>query len=199
MKKMEKGKIITIDGPSNTGKTTVCEEIIKMSDFIMIKESGRRIKHPKPSTNLSEELYNQKFYFKEEIKRLLEAEELSKKGNNVILDRGPLSILSVAYAFEKTERYKAFENAQDLYKSFSKQTQIVDLSLFFETNLEEINQRNKKVKLSEEWMNDKFIFYQMEFNRKLNLENTRSQIIDTTNNQTQETARYIINLVEELD
>lgn len=42
---------------------------------------------------------NQKYFFKLEIDRLIEANKLANSGKDVFMDRGILEILSVAYSF----------------------------------------------------------------------------------------------------
>ncbi|EOS60724.1 hypothetical protein C815_01184 [Firmicutes bacterium M10-2] len=85
---MNRRKKVIIEGTSNAGKTTICELLSKEENYLMILESGRRVKHPKPSKNYKEEIYNQKFYFAEEIKRFIEADNLIKSNEKIILDRG---------------------------------------------------------------------------------------------------------------
>ena len=187
------GKIISIDGPSNTGKSTICENISRYPQFEYIKESGRRVKHPRPSTNLEEEILNQIFYFKEEEKRIEEAYNLASQGKFVILDRSVLSILSIAYAFEKVGKYQAFSNAKALYEKFNEKMISPDMYIFLEAKPIDLQKRNKSVKLPPSWMNDTFIGYQIEFNRNISNKLNNSFILSTSDRQIDDLINEIIN------
>ena len=102
-------RIIVIDGTSNVGKTTLCENIEKNIQNIAIVPGAslfakiNRERYPKiPAIPQSaeEEKENQRFFFKLELDRINEANRLAKQGKIVFMDRGVLEILSVAYSFK---------------------------------------------------------------------------------------------------
>lgn len=184
------GKIITIDGPSNAGKTTLCDFIAEKYSFKMILESGRRKLHPKPSTNLQEELVNQQFYFDEERIRLNEAIELSRQGFNVVLDRSAISVLSIAYSYEKTGKYNTYEDANIYFdKEFYDFDDVVNKKVILIADLKELKKRNVSQKLPESWVNDKFASCQIEFYKELKM--TDKIILDSSESSLEDLSKYI--------
>ena len=122
------GRIIVIDGTSNAGKTTLCENLAKNVENIIIVPGASlfaKIHHekypeiPPIPKNAEQEKENQKFFFKLELDRLIEANNLAKSDKDVFMDRSVLEILSVAYSFEGINKWKGiYENAEHLYKKF---------------------------------------------------------------------------------
>jgi thymidylate kinase len=109
---MNRGKIIVIEGPSNSGKTTTCQKMRKYCNCFVIDECMEYEKNvPKPSQNYQQEIENQLFFFEIEKRRMNKATMLAMEGKNVILDRCALSTVSIAYAFEKIGKYHAFNHA----------------------------------------------------------------------------------------
>ena len=101
-------RIIVVDGASNAGKTTLCENIEKNIQGIAIVPGAslfakiNRERYPKiPAIpqSVEEEKENQRFFFRLELDRLIEANRLAEQGKTVFMDRGVLEILSVAYSF----------------------------------------------------------------------------------------------------
>ena len=57
---MERGKIIVVEGPSNSGKTTTCKNMKKYSNCEVIEECMIYEKNPpRPSQNYEQEISNQ--------------------------------------------------------------------------------------------------------------------------------------------
>ena len=64
---MNRGKIIVVEGPSNSGKTTTCQNMKNYSNCVVIDECMVYEKNPpRPSKNYEQELQNQEFFFEVE-------------------------------------------------------------------------------------------------------------------------------------
>ena len=152
------GRIIVIDGTSNAGKTTLCENIEKNIQGISIVPGAslfakmnreRYPKIPPIPQSVEKEKENQIFFFALELDRLIEANRLAKQGKTVFMDRGVLEILSVAYSFESINGWNGIYNsAQILYKKFISYTRKMKINLpdkyiWLQANYEEIKRRNK--------------------------------------------------------
>ena len=152
------GRIIVIDGTSNAGKTTLCENIEKKIQDVAVVPGASLFakinyeKYPQiPAIpkNIKDEKENQKFFFKLELDRLEEANRLSKLGKDVFMDRSVLEILSVAYSFEKIKKWDGiYENSEILYKRFIAITkergiELPDKYIWLQADSEEILRRNQ--------------------------------------------------------
>lgn len=110
---MKRGKIIVVEGPSNSGKTTTCQNLKKYDNCVIIDECMVYEKNaPNPSENYEQEISNQLFFFNVERRRMQKATQLALEGKNVILDRCALSIVAIAYAFEQMGSYNTFNHAK---------------------------------------------------------------------------------------
>lgn len=198
------GKIFVIDGTSNAGKTTLCENIKKNIQNIAIipgaslfikKHREKYLEIPPIPKSIEEERQNQKFFFKLELDRLIEANKLAKRGKNVFMDRGVLEILSVAYSFEDIKQWNGiYKSAEMLYNKFiiianKNGINLPDEYVCLQASSEEILKRNKSRKiergqeLSEnDWIEEKLINKQIEFFKKLCIPKNEHKIhlIDTT-------------------
>ena len=179
------GRIIVIDGTSNAGKTTLCENLEKNVKNIVIipgasmfakMNSEKYPQTPPIPKNKEEEIKNQSFFYNLELDRLIQANKLAQAGKDVIMDRGILEILSVAYSFEKINNWDGiFKNAVKLYGDFletvnKKQISLPDKNIWLQANYEEILRRNESRKcergraLSEtEWISKELIDLQIDF------------------------------------
>lgn len=102
---MKRGKVIALEGVSNTGKTTTCEILKKYDDCIIIPEAADWMSAPpKFSKSYEEEIKNQKLFFEMEKKRMEYAKKLVNSERNVIIDRTALSTVAIAYANEKMRK-----------------------------------------------------------------------------------------------
>lgn len=214
------GKIIVIDGTSNAGKTTLCENIEKNIQNIAIvpgaslfaKLSQERYpKIPAIPKSAEEEKENQKFFFRLELDRLIEANKLAKQGKNVFMDRGILEILSVAYSFESINGWKGiYENAMQLYGEFINQANKMGICfpnkyIWLQADCEEIARRNKfrqiergQLLSENNWIESNLINKQIEFFRKVSIQENANKIylIDTNNMTKQEVLKATCNLLK---
>lgn len=213
-------RIIVIDGTSNVGKTTLCENIEKNIQNIAIVPGAslfakiNRERYPKiPAIPQSaeEEKENQRFFFRLELDRLNEANRLAKQGKIVFMDRGVLEILSVAYSFESINGWNGiYKNAQSLYKQFISYARNMGISLpdkyiWLQANYEEIKRRNKLRQkergqlLSEtDWIEESLIGKQIEFFRKTCIPENSDKVclVDTNNMTRQEVLEAVCNLLK---
>ena len=84
---MSRGKIIVVEGPSNSGKTTTCQNMKNYANCVVIDECMvYEKKSPRPSENYQQEISNQLFFFEVE-RRMEKATKFALEGKNVILDR----------------------------------------------------------------------------------------------------------------
>ena len=78
---MNRGKIIVIEGASNSGKTTTCQEIKKYDNCVVIDECMvYEPNPPSPSENYEQELANQLFFFYVEKRRMQKATKFALEG-----------------------------------------------------------------------------------------------------------------------
>lgn len=214
------GRIIVIDGTSNAGKTTLCENIEKNIQNIAIipgaslfakKHKEKYPKIPPIPKSVEEEKQNQKFFFKLELDRLIEANELAKQGKDVFMDRGVLEILSVAYSFEDINKWDGiYKNAEMLYNKFimitnKNRINLPDGYIWLQASSDEILKRNKSRKidrgqeLSEnDWIGEKLINKQIEFFNKLCIPENENKIhlVDTNDMTKQDVLENVCNLLK---
>ena len=213
-------RIIVVDGTSNAGKTTLCENIEKNIQDIGIVPGAslfakiNRERYPKiPAIPQSaeEEKENQKFFFRLELDRLIEANRLAEQGKTVFMDRGVLEILSVAYSFESINGWNGiYKNAQNLYEQFISYARKMGISLpdkyiWLQANYEEIKRRNKLRQqergqlLSEtNWIEESLIGKQIEFFRKMCIPDNSDKVclVDTNNMTKQGVLEAVCNLLK---
>lgn len=166
------GKIIIIDGISNSGKTTFCDYlgtigykiVEEVPDFIDNNKELGFLSNTIPKT-LDEEKNNQNILFNAELLRLKIAKDNAINGKNVIMDRSFLSTVAMAFALEKDLPFKgAYEYSKTLEKKYMEElkriSQFVNISfVFFDVNREVLVERNQKRKkeLSLEWIDEEFL------------------------------------------
>ena len=166
------GKIIIIDGISNSGKTTFCDYlgtigykiVEEVPDFIDNNKELGFLSNTIPKT-LDEEKNNQNILFNAELLRLKIAKDNAINGKNVIMDRSFLSTVAMAFALEKDFPFKgAYEYSKTLEKKYMEElksiSQFVNISfVFFDVNREVLVERNQKRKkeLSLEWIDEDFL------------------------------------------
>lgn len=123
---MNRGRIVVIEGTSCVGKTTLCN-LLKSQGWYVIPEAIRYIEKetnkvgdeasPIPGTQEEEEYYQDQL-FRVELQKIIEANEFSKRGFDVIIDKSALATIATAKAFEKTKGFNGtFERACDCYLS----------------------------------------------------------------------------------
>lgn len=212
------GRIIVVDGTSNAGKTTLCDNLYKNMQKIKIipgasafaRQHGEKYPSIPPIPKcIDEEKENQKFFFNLELDRLIEAAEISKNDVDVFMDRSVLEIISVAYSFESINQWRGiYRNSQILYEKFisimnERGLKSPDTYLWLQASPEEVIRRNlirrqkRGQSLSEnEWIDSSLIKKQIEFFEKLCLGNDKNKfkLIDTNG----KTEKEVLNMVGEL-
>ena len=199
------GRIIVIDGTSNAGKTTLCENLEKKAKNVVIVPGCTEFckKYPEKfgpipaiPTTPEEEMKNQAFFFDVEKERLREASRLSKGSRTtVVMDRSVNEILTVAFAFEKIKGWTGiYKNAANLYRSFLSEMiqegiRRPDKYIWLQASPEEVLRRNvqrekdRGKKLSErDWVDLGIIRWQIRYFQLLSKENkSKFEVLDTNN------------------
>lgn len=174
------GKLIIVDGISNSGKTTLCNSLVN-EDTILVEEVpkfiannlekfGSRMSSTIPKT-IEEEKNNQEIFFQAELERLRIASEIVKSGKNAVLDRSFFSTVAIAFALDKKNSFKgSFDNASKLLREYVNLLNALFSSndvyiVILDVDKHRIPERNKKrVKpLSLEWIEDDFLNKQRHF------------------------------------
>jgi thymidylate kinase len=197
---MERGKIIVVEGPSNSGKTTTCQNIKKHGYCIVIDECMLYERNPpRPSQNYEQELSNQLFFFEIERRRIEKATKLAMQGQNIILDRCALSTVAISYAFEKMGKYPTFKHALDQYEKLFKDDDLLkpDEYIFLYTDDVSTLQRNstRKKELSELWLDNDFTSYQNEFYETIAKKIPNSRRISTTGKDKNYVSKLILQIL----
>lgn len=198
---MNRGKIIVVEGPSNSGKTTTCQNMKNYTNCIVIDECMVYEKNPpRPSQNYEQELENQLFFFEVEKRRMKKATALALEGKNVILDRCALSTVAISYAFERLGKYPAFKHAISQFEKLFNDKELLrpDEYIFLYTNNESIIQRNKTrgKELSESWIDSSFTDYQNEFYEIVSKKIPNSRRISTAGKDKMYVSRIIAQILK---
>ena len=175
-----KGKIIIIDGVSNSGKTTLCNNLVN-KDNILVEEVPKFVRNhpqifngqdmPPLPRNKEEELENQKFILNAEIERIKMAYYIVNSGKNAILDRSFLSTVAIAHSFDDCKNMSGtYMNALLLLKEYTNfiknlmlDSKIDYIILVTDTKtVEERNNSREKI-LSKEWIDKELIEKQNNF------------------------------------
>lgn len=188
-------RLYIIEGTSNSGKTTTAYNLKQVKNLCIFPEFMEHPLAPSPSKNIEQELENQKKFYQIEKERMIYAKELLLNDHIVFFDRSYLSILAVSYAFEKLNRYKAYDNALNLYNLmikeewFIKPEEVFILTASHKDKIERNYSRKKELK--ENWIKEKFEYYQNEFYDIIELQ-SRKRIIDTSGKSKDYASRLII-------
>lgn len=153
---MNRGRIVVIEGTSCVGKTTLCN-LLKNQGWYLIPEAIRYIEKetnkagdeasPIPGTQEEEEYYQDQL-FRVELQKIIEANELSKQGIDVVIDKSALATIATAKAFEKSKGFNGtFKRACDCYLSmvdYLKKNNLIeyDAFLLLTSDYETIIKRN---------------------------------------------------------
>ena len=213
-------RIIVIDGTSNAGKTTLCENIEKNIQNIAIvpgaslfAKINRKIypKVPAIPQSAEEEKENQKFFFTVKLDSLIEANKIAKQGKDVVMDGSVLEILSVAYSFESIKGWNGiYKNSRELYEKFIAYASKMGICLpnkyiWLQANYEEIKRRNKLRQkergqlLSEDnWIEANLINKQIEFFKRMSVPENSDKIylVDTNNMTKYEVSESVCDLLK---
>ncbi len=111
--KMSKGKIVIVEGTSCVGKTTLCESL-QREGWIVLPEAIRYLEKetgkigdeasPIPGSQAEEEYYQDQL-FRVERQKIIEANELRKKGKKVVIDKSAIATVATAKAFEEPKGF----------------------------------------------------------------------------------------------
>lgn len=153
---MERGKIIIIEGTSCVGKTTLCSNLEKLG-WIVIPEAIRYLEvetqkkgdeaSPIPDKQTEEEYYQTQL-FRVELQKIREANYLSNKGFNVVIDKSAIATIATAKAFEESMGFiGTFDSACSKYFNMLQQLnedKIVECDgfLLLTANFDVIKKRN---------------------------------------------------------
>lgn len=216
------GRIIVIDGTSNAGKTTLCNNLAQnMEDVVVIpgasqfakKHPGKYPKIPPIPRTLKEEKENQMFFFELEFDRLREANNLAKGNKTVVMDRSVLEILSVAYSFNDINIWSGiYDNAEELYNKFVQEVKeqkinFPDKHIWLQAEHKEIVKRNRirQIELGQElsqedWISKELIDKQIDFFSIIAEQNRDKFLHIDTNQKSKEKvmqeAKILLNLRE---
>ena len=154
---MNEGKIVIVEGTSGVGKTTLCEKL-KNYGWIVLPEAIRYLEKetgkkgdeasPIPGSQEEEEYYQDQL-FRVEKQKILEANELRKQGQKVIMDKSTIATIATAKAFEQTKGFngtfkraymKYFKMLQELN---NKELIECDMFLLLTADYNTICERNK--------------------------------------------------------
>ena len=178
---MHLGNMIIVDGVSNSGKTTLCNNLAKDSNYVLIEEVPLFIKNHKElfggkklsgiPKNKEEEIENQKFLLEAELERIKLAYYIIKSGKNAILDRSFLSTVSVAYSLDDNNLFGGiYINSIRLlreYYHFINDLQLNDYikHIFLITDPDMVRKRNelREKTLSDDWISPKLMKMQNDF------------------------------------
>lgn len=136
---MNRGKIVIVEGTSCVGKTTLCQNLEKLGWYVvpeairyLEKETQKKGDEASPIPgSVEEELYYQDQLFRVELQKLIEANEVSKRGINVIIDKSAIATIATAKAFEVEKGFNGtFKASCDKYLSMRKQLQLLGLIEF---------------------------------------------------------------------
>lgn len=201
---MDKGKIIIIEGTSCVGKTTLCNSL-KKEGWIILPEAIRYLEKetgkigdeasPIPDSQAEEEYYQDQL-FRVEKQKIIEANELRKKGQKVIIDKSSVAIIATAKAFENSKKFKGtFKRAYlkycELLQDLKKNELIeCDIFMLLTADYNTINNRNitRNHILEGIWIDESTILSQREVLEKIASQivgnisenNVKSVTLDTT-------------------
>lgn len=164
-------KLFILEGVCCAGKSTLSTLMEKKIGLKRIKECTEDQKEWKlPKTTL-DAINNEKLYFHIEEGRMEESIKLCSENHDVIADRGPISIVAVAYGYNKRGVFNTFNHAMNHYiQMIEKQKYYLPSSYFYlDVDIELIEERNKRrymdsgLLLEDFWINHDAILYQKEF------------------------------------
>lgn len=187
--------LYVIEGVSNSGKTTTSRYLSEIPNISIIPEFMDHPLSPKSSKSLNEELKNQQIFFEIEKERMKLAKSLLLNNKIVFMERSYLSILAVSYALEKMGKYCSYDNALELYNSminenwFIKPNVIYILTASYDEKI--IRNKNRRKELKENWIQEKFDYYQNEFYDTM-LISSNKVVIDTSSKIESYAAEFII-------
>lgn len=152
-----RSKIVIVEGTSCVGKTTLCESLEKQG-WIVLPEAIRYLEKetkkkgdeasPIPGTQEEEEYYQDQL-FRVEKQKITEANELRRKGRNVIIDKSAIATVATAKAFEEQKGFngtfrRAYIKYCQMVQELSNKGMIeCDVFLLLTADFNTICERNK--------------------------------------------------------
>lgn len=211
---MKRGKIILVDGISNSGKTTLCNSLHEFNDFRIIPESIRLLEQRLedvgdnilfvPKT-IEQEKLNQELLFDLEFDKWYAASFFAQKGQNVVIDKSPYSIVATAFAFESKEIVGTYKNSVALLNQFRKKVErfdivIPDISILLKADDISSKKRNstRKHKLATIWTSESTRVKQEKvLERIFDSLNSKKIILNTSNMDAEKTYKKTINIIND--
>ncbi|WP_040535343.1 AAA family ATPase [Schleiferilactobacillus shenzhenensis] len=154
---MAEGKIILVEGISNSGKTTLCKYMRERDGYTVVPEAIRYLERrlDAPGDDIlnvpqsrEQEIRNQDILFDLEFEKLFDANYRIKHGQNVVIDKSAYSIVATAYAFRKRGLVPdAYELAEKRFLKFWDKVheyhlRLPDCNLLLRADAEKSQQRN---------------------------------------------------------
>lgn len=219
---MERGKIIIIEGTSCVGKTTLCSNLEKLG-WIVIPEAIRYLEKeiqkqgdaasPIPDKQTEEEYYQTQL-FRIELQKIREANYLSNRGFNVVIDKSAIATIATAKAFEESKGFvgtfaSACSKYFDMLRKLNEEKIIeCDAFLLLTANFDEIIKRNIKRNhvLEGIWLEETTINSQRKVLEnfteniigKVSDHDIVTKILDTTYVSEQELLNYFLEFVDSI-
>ncbi|HCK92957.1 MAG TPA: chloramphenicol acetyltransferase [Gammaproteobacteria bacterium] len=128
--------IICLEGPSSIGKTTLCAELKKKHDFIIIPEVNKLFERPEHA--------GADWYLEKQIERLQMAQTKSTASQHVVLDGDPLQPLWYNWIFPELKLYPLDHVIQFFGRAIKEKTFVYpDHYFLLTTSLEELTRRKE--------------------------------------------------------
>jgi len=220
---MSEGKIVILEGTSCVGKTTLCESL-KKQGWIVLPEAIRYLEQetgkigdeasPIPRSQEEEEYYQDQL-FRVERQKLIEANNLKRKGKNVVIDKSAIATVATAKAFEKEKGFtgtfkRAYMKYCELLQELVNKEMIdCDLFLLLTAEYETICERNvtRNHVLEGIWIDEETISMQRNVLEEITREiigsignkRVKKQILDTTHLSKEEVLRYFNTISNDLN
>lgn len=187
-----RGKVIIIDGISNSGKTNSCHNLLSSNDILIENTSLYAEKSgiilPTYSKISEEEKRNQNLILNIEISRLKDALGLIKNGQNAILDGSFISFVAKAFSNDRNGLSSGiYDNGIELLKVYlSKIDEMFEKGdvtfIFFDVNQDIFAERNlkRRTPLTGDSVDEKLIKLQRRF-FIITSQEFKSILIDTSN------------------
>lgn len=201
-----RGKVIIIDGISNSGKTNSCYNLLTSNDVLIENTTLYAEKFgiilPSPSKKFEEEKRNQNIILNIEINRLKDALKLITSGQNAILDGSFISVVAKSFSDDKARLLPGiYENGIELLKVYlSKIDEMFEKGdvtfIFLDVNQDIYAERNlkRRIPLSGDQADEKLISLQRQF-FMITGQEFKSDLIDTSNLRVEDINNIIRNKI----
>lgn len=218
---MSRGKIVILEGTSCVGKTTLCKNLEKLGWYV-IPEAIRYLEEethkqgdeasPIPGSE-EEELYYQDQLFRVELNKIIEANKISEKGINVVIDKSAIATVATAKAFELEKGFKGtFRAACNKYIDMLERLKLLglieyDMLILLTADYDKILERNitRNHILDGIWIDkstinsQRIVLEEIVDNFLQNTDASIIKVLDTTNLTREEVLSKFCEFVSELD